>query len=231
MKELNLRPYENQDDVPLAEVLNMVHKKFKDTFFYLGLSDNLQKAIRPRLSEVKDGTITMEQLALEYENPSNKTKPLAAANPQTGKDNTSAVMEQLCNLDLSQVNPTVAAEINAIRDRNYRGGRGGGGRGGRGGGQQRGGGGGGNGNPNTAPGKQKYGMPPLAEIQKRQRPIYCSKCQNWGKHFARECRRTDQEISLLEMDDKSVIPEGGAKLTDSLYDGRSSMPPDPASKN
>ena len=40
--------------------------------------------------------------------------------------------------------------------------------------------------------------------------VFCFKCKQWGQHFARKCRLTDDDISKLTAEDKNAKPGGAA---------------------
>ena len=61
----------------------------------------------------------------------------------------------------------------------------------------------------------------LAKIQGRTKPMFCTRCKTWGKHYRNECRVPSSQISPI--DTKPEQPHE-SQLYDSCYDGVSTMP-------
>jgi len=197
-------------------ISDFMEKKVGVIYFVNGLLPPIADMVRPRLKELMEdgGPEAVTKAAVEAE----------TALPQKKSSNSSASTTPVWMAAILDTLPEETSQaskealIAVFNSRGGGGGRGGGrgGRGNRGGGR---GGRGGGGNSGNDPQLQK-----LRSYQSRTKRRHCSRCKQWGKHSAHECRHTNAEINAMAAQDPSVQPPDGTPIVDTCFDGKNEMP-------
>jgi hypothetical protein len=76
--------------------------------------------------------------------------------------------------------------------------------------------------------KTKKGNSLLRDIQSRKTSVFCTRCKQWGRHWANECRRPTADIKSIAAMDRNAAP---AVCSDEFFDGLQSMPEEVKSEN
>lgn len=172
-------------------IVEYTNQALRDMFFINGLKKSIQDLVKPRMKDIMTLKISMLDAAQEAE----------AAVHKPAHQTVAAVSNK----------PTWAKKAAPNK----------------GGGQQ------GGANKPQQPQQQQYqpqrqqqqsqndGSKRLRKIQNRQKPIFCYRCKQWGKHFKNECPVPISVLQTMQGMDINDVPE---VAQDMAYDSLTEMP-------
>ena len=182
----------------IKALVKFANDKLRDIFFFQGLKPAIRDQLSTKLDELGKLKVSILEAATNAESVMGASKTVSAISSE---------------LEVAASNWGQPRGGGGRGRGGFRGGRGGG----RGGAQQF--------NQqqqqqqNTPPGLNK-----LRKIQARDKLVRCNRCCQWGKHFAKECRRPWAQIATMDYEDANNPP---SVVADPFFDGLNEMPPKP----
>ena len=180
-------------------IIMFMNLKLRDMHFINGLKPNIGNSIRPRLKELKQLNVSVLQAAQEIETAQSKTSPQSISSVSEASSAELAAYKRWQQQQQPRQQPQQGSSN--PHQRGKRGGR----------------------KSFNSNGKKPSNQ--LKEIQGRTTSVFCTRCKQWGRHWAQECRRPQAEIQSLTWMDRNAAP---AVCADEFFDGLDAMPEEPS---